>query len=112
MRGFPGTRVMALLAFATLPALGAEPADAGKDPESFGHWRSNVQADWLPDGRCMVITKDSVFDQRDGHAGTWTAPAGTHTDGASIPRSSGLPSAALSRANTGKQPSITTTLAR
>ena len=43
-----------------------------------------VQASWCDDGRAMRLIMDVVFE--DSYSITWTAPAGSRVDGASIPR--------------------------
>jgi hypothetical protein len=86
MLNLPRALILISMVAGALPALGAAASDVHNDPSFFGHWHSNEQTEWLPDGRCMLLTKESVFDQHDGHPMTWTAPAGAHTDGASIPK--------------------------
>jgi hypothetical protein len=57
-----------------------KPADLRK----FGWFEDCVHACWLSDGRYMALLKPLTFHQaRD--AQIWVAPAGTLTDGASIP---------------------------
>jgi hypothetical protein len=54
------------------------------NPGDYGWFEGCVHACWLKDGRHMALLEPLVFHQTQGSR-TWTAPAATYTDGASIP---------------------------
>ena len=49
-----------------------------------GYFSGNPKTEWLPDGRTMRVLEDFTFTDQAGKV--WLAPAGSLTDGASIPR--------------------------
>jgi len=51
----------------------------------YGRYDDCVNVCWLGNGRYMALLKPLVFHQTHGNR-SWTAPAGTVTDGASIPQ--------------------------
>ena len=57
---------------------------SGINDKQYGWFEGCVHACWLDDGRYMALLKPLVFHQTRGNK-TWTAPAGTVTDGATIP---------------------------
>jgi hypothetical protein len=59
-------------------------ASIGAQSTSFGHFSGNPKAEWLPEGREMVLLED--FSYYDPDNKTWTARKGDKTDGASIPQ--------------------------
>lgn len=55
-----------------------------QDASTLGAFSGEVVAEFLPDGRTLRLAKDLTYLDPDGLL--WTAPAGTLSDGASIPR--------------------------
>jgi len=53
-------------------------------PDDFGTFDGLVRAQWLADGRCMVLLEPFTFHELPGNR-TWSAPRGALIDGASIP---------------------------
>ena len=49
-----------------------------------GHFDGPINATWMADGRHMILEKAITFTDSKGRA--WPVPAGTETDGASIPQ--------------------------
>ena len=58
---------------------------AGTNAPQYGRYDDCVHVCWLGDGRYVALLKPLVFHQAHGNR-SWTAPAGTVTDGASIPQ--------------------------
>jgi hypothetical protein len=58
---------------------------AEKGPHKWGYYSGYVEARWEMDGRTMTLLRDLSYTDPEGF--TWTAPAGSQVDGASIPKS-------------------------
>ena len=58
---------------------------AERGPHKWGYYSGYVEARWENDGRNMILLRDLAY--LDPQGVTWTAPAGSEVDGASIPRS-------------------------
>jgi hypothetical protein len=58
---------------------------AGTNVRKYGWYDDCVHVCWLGDGRYVALLKPLAFHQTQGTR-TWTAPPGTLTDGASIPK--------------------------
>lgn len=52
--------------------------------QDYGSFKGEFIVKWLSDGRNMQLLSEVVYTSPDGK--TWTAPKGTITDGASIPK--------------------------
>ena len=76
----PRTRSRSALSTPSVPGTCRPP-----DQRQHGWFEDCVHACWLSDGRYMALLRPLVFHQTQGNR-IWTAPAGTVTDGASIPQ--------------------------
>jgi hypothetical protein len=73
-----------LLAVGLLVAAGCKWPEGSSTSGEFGCFEGEVVAVWDPGGRTMTLRDN--FAYVDAHKKRWTAPKGSVTDGASIPR--------------------------
>jgi hypothetical protein len=60
------------------------PAPAAPSPGRWGYFSGVIRTEWLPDGRYQKLIESVSYTDPAGRV--WFAPAGSLTDGASVPR--------------------------
>ena len=66
------------------PGRGSVAAQSGLGGSKWGYYSGDPILKWNPDGRTMTVMTELSYT--DPHGVIWDAPAGSVTDGASIPR--------------------------
>ena len=76
--------VLAACASHENPGRGSVAAQSGSGGNKWGYYSGDPILKWNPDGRTMTVMSELSYT--DPHGVIWDAPAGSVTDGASIPR--------------------------
>ena len=88
-----GIQVFALIGLFATALAGSTSSEASDPPAvdqtipgatKWGHYNGEPVTKWNPDGRTMTLLTELRYT--DPHGEVWVAPAGSVTDGASIPR--------------------------